>query len=73
VALKVMTLTIVIHCNQNSILANLLTTRMVKAKEDMKEVMLFNLKIKLQIRLTKVVAWPFNTPICVQVHFIVFH
>lgn len=73
VALKVMTLTIVIHCNQNFILASLLTTRMVKANEDMKEVIVFNLKIKLQVMLAKVVALPFITPICVQIHFIVFH
>lgn len=68
-----MTLTIVIHCNQNFILASLLTTRMVKANEDMKEVIVFNLKIKLQVMLAKVVALPFITPICVQIHFIVFH
>lgn len=35
--------------------------------------MVFNLKIKLQVRLIKVVTWPFITPICVQVHSIVFH
>jgi hypothetical protein len=39
--LKVMTLTIIIHCIQNSILANLLTTRMIKV-EDMGEAMVLH-------------------------------
>ncbi len=36
-----MTLTIVTHCIQNSILTNLPTTRMVEAKEDVGEAMAF--------------------------------
>ncbi len=39
VMLMVMTLTIVTHCIQNSILTNLPTTRMVEAKEDVGEAM----------------------------------
>jgi hypothetical protein len=33
--LRVMTLVIVIHCTHNFVITNLLTTRMVKSKEDM--------------------------------------
>jgi len=46
VVLKVMTLTIVNHCIYNYVFINLPTIRVVKAKEDMEEEIIFNLKAK---------------------------
>ncbi len=60
VVLRVMTLTIVIQCIHNFALTNLLTIRMVKAKEDTKEAIVFILKAKPQVRSmtkAKAVAW----------------